>query len=137
MKVVFDTNIYISWIRERKFSDLLLDVRTQKYLSAYVLMELWAGTQTKQNGRIVESLQKAYSKTGRVIGPSDKDFVLVGRFLSSLSGSKNARRRNAGFINDVFIAMGAQSIGATLYTTNSKDFELISSYFERLKVVFV
>lgn len=34
MKVLFDTNIYISWIRDQKYSVLLLDIYTLKYLSA-------------------------------------------------------------------------------------------------------
>ena len=58
MKVMFDTNIYISWVRERKHEELLLKYGTVKYISAVVLMELWAGARTKRASRIVETLQR-------------------------------------------------------------------------------
>jgi len=90
MKVVFDTNIYISWIRDRRFAELLLDVRTQKYMSSFVLMELWAGAKTKNAGRIVEQLQKSYIKADRIIEPARlfttniSDFKLIASKLSGL-----------------------------------------------------
>jgi len=42
MKVMFDTNIYISFIRNKTHSTELLRRGTIKYLSGIVLMELWA-----------------------------------------------------------------------------------------------
>ena len=48
MKCMFDTNVYISFIRDRSYSSELQRRGTVKYLSAIVLMELWAGTKTKK-----------------------------------------------------------------------------------------
>ena len=137
MKVVFNTNIYISWIRERRFAELLLDVKTQKYMPSFVLMELWAGAKTKQAGRIVERLQKPYIKADRIIEPDKEHFITVGQFLSNLPESQNSRKRSAGFINDVFIALSALSIGAKLFTTNISDFKLIASRLPELKILFL
>jgi len=137
MKIVLDTNIYVSWIRERKYAELLLDVRSQKYLSSYVLMELWSGAKTKKASRIVEKLQKPYMKAHRIILPQIDSFVTVGQILSDITGNDKVRLKDAGFINDICIGMNAASIGAHLFTNNKSDFELISTYLKNLKVNFV
>ena len=48
MKVMFDTNIYISFIRNRSHATELVRGGTVKYVSAIVLMELWAGAGTRK-----------------------------------------------------------------------------------------
>jgi len=52
MKVMFDTNIYISFIRNRTHTAELQRRGTVKYLSAIVLMELWAGARTNHQAAI-------------------------------------------------------------------------------------
>ncbi len=49
MKSMFDTSVYISFIRDRSHSSELQRRGTVKYLSAIVLMELWAGSKAKKN----------------------------------------------------------------------------------------
>lgn len=137
MKVVFDTNIYIHWIRERKYSELMLDVYTQKYLSNFVLMELWAGAKTKQAGRIIEKLQKPYLKAGRVITLNTDHFITIGQILSDMPKSQKNKIKNAGFVNDLCIGISALAIGAKLYTTNKADFKIAKSFLPQLKVVFI
>lgn len=137
MKVLFDTNIYIHWIRARKYSELMLDVYTQKYLSDYVLMELWAGAKTKQAHRTIEQLQKPYLKAGRVITLSTDHFITIGQIISDMPNSHKNRIKNAGFINDLCIGMGALTIGAKFYTANKADFKIIKSFLPQLKVVFI
>jgi len=58
MKVMFDTNIYISFIRNTTHSTELLRRGTTKYLSGVVLMELWAGIRNKRGERLLNQLQK-------------------------------------------------------------------------------
>ena len=48
MKILFDTNVYISFIRNRSHSQELQHHGTVKYLSAVVLMELWAVAKSKK-----------------------------------------------------------------------------------------
>ena len=48
MRSMFDTNVYISFIRNRSHSSEMQRRGTVKYLSAIVLMELWAGSRTKK-----------------------------------------------------------------------------------------
>ncbi len=137
MKVIFDTNIYISWIRERKYSDLLLTSYTQKFLSGIVLMELWAGAKTKKASRIIEKLQYPYLKTNRVIILLREDYTVSGQILSDLPSKYKNKIKLSSFINDIFIALNAISIGAVLFTENKYDFEIIKTYLKKLKVRFL
>ncbi len=137
MKVLFDTSVYISWIRERKHSDLLLDVRTQKYLSSYVLMELWAGAKTKQASRLIYKLQKPYIKAKRIVELKASHFITVGQVLSDIPESEKSKSKSAGFVNDIFIALCAIVIGANLYTSNKSDFEYIRSFLPKFKLTII
>ena len=53
MKCMFDTNVYISFIRDRSHSAELQRRGTIKYLSGIVLTELWAGTKDLTINKIV------------------------------------------------------------------------------------
>jgi predicted nucleic acid-binding protein len=134
-KIVPDTNIYIGWIRERKYPEIMLDVHTQKYLSCIVLMELWAGARTRQAGRIVEKLQKPYEKSNRIVVMKFDHYIKTGQIIAALPKNLVEKRKNAGFINDIQIAVSASSVGATLITENRKDFELIGKSLPQLKVL--
>ena len=134
MKVIFDTNIYISWIREGKYPERLLDVRTQKYLSCHVLMELWAGARTKQAARIVGKLQKPYQKADRIVELSGEHYIKAGQLIAALPENISNKKKNAGFINDIHIALSAASIGAVLFTENRADFEIIGKFLPELKI---
>lgn len=137
MKVMFDTNIYVSWIREQRHEDLMLKYGTVKYLSAVVLMELWAGARTKQASRIVETLQKPYLKAGRVIPVTLKNYIAAGQTMSDLPVSYKNMLKSSDFINDIQIALTALSVGATLYTNNKTHFKIIKSLLKTLNVVYV
>jgi predicted nucleic acid-binding protein len=137
MKAVLDTNIYIGWIRARNYPEILLDIHSHKYLSSHVLMELWAGAQTRQAGRIVEKLQRPYVKAERIINLDSDHYITVGQILSDLPLSQKNKAKVAGFVNDICIGIGALSIGATLFTTNKADFKIIHSYLPNLKLSFV
>ena len=67
MIVVFDTNVYISFIRDQSHAAELLQRGTRKYLSAVVLMELWAGARTRRAERLIDRLEKPYVAANRVI----------------------------------------------------------------------
>ena len=137
MKVIFDTNIYISWIRSKEYSDLMLDQYTQKYMSAIVLTELWAGAKSKQAGRIIEKLQSSYIKADRIIPLSFNDSIKAGQIISDFPENLKNKIKTAGFIHDIYVSLTAISIGAALYTENKSDFELIKEYLPKLKVNFL
>ncbi len=136
MKVIFDSNIYISWIRDNQYTDLMLNPYTLKYMSAIVLMELWAGAKNKSNALIVEKLQQVYLKTNRIINFSTNNYINVGKIISEIPNNLKSKITISSFINDIFIAQSAYNIGANLYTENKNDFEIIRKYFKGLKICY-
>lgn len=137
MKVMFDTNIYVSWIRAQKYGDLILKQGTVKYISAIVLMELWAGARTKQASRLIETLQKPYLRAGRVIPMTLKNYIIAGQIISDMPLSYKNMFKKSDFINDIQIALTVSATGATLYTNNETHFKIIKSQLKPLNVVYV
>ncbi len=137
MKVMFDTNIYVSWIREKKHEELILKFGTVKYLSAVVLMELWAGARARRASRIVETLQRPYLNAGRVIPLTLKNYIAAGHLISDLPASHKKLIGTSDFVNDIQIALTALSVGAALYTGNRKHYHIIGSALKSLRVVYV
>jgi len=134
---MLDTNIYIDWIRRQAHEEILLERGTIKYLSAVVLMELWAGAKTRQSSRVVETLQKPYLKADRVVALGPAHFVAMGGLLSAIHPEHKGLIKSSAFINDLQIAVAAASIGAVLRTSDRVHFKIIGSYFKKLRVEFV
>jgi predicted nucleic acid-binding protein len=137
MKVMFDTNIYISFIRNRSHSRELQKHGTGKYLSAIVLMELWAGAKTRKAERLLSQLQKPYMDAGRIVTLKADHYITIGNIYSDLPAEYMELCKRADFMNDVQIAMTALSIGATLYTENVTHFNLIRSMLKQIKVEYL
>jgi predicted nucleic acid-binding protein len=137
MKVILDTNIYIEWIRQRAHSQLMLDCDSRRYLSSVVLMELWAGARTRAAGRTVERLASPYVRAERVVPVRGDDWVAAGQLMADLEHEHRPRLREASFVNDILIALSARSIGATLYTRNRADYEIIGGRIKGLRMEFV
>lgn len=137
MKVMFDTNIYISFIRNRSHEAILQRRGTIKYISAIVLMELWAGVRNKKAERLLNQLQKPYKSANRIIILDVEDYIKAGKVLSRLPEEYNELRKKAGFINDLHMALTVQKIGATLYTENINHFKIIQSISPQFKVDYI
>jgi len=123
-KVVLDTNVYIDWINRGLGEERILGTGLIRYLSVIVVMELRAGARTRGGRAAVDHLVRAYSSGGRLVSPPLLVFERAGSLLRRL---KLAGRevRSAAFVNDVLIALSARSIGATVVTSNVRDFEAI------------
>ena len=137
MRVLFDTNIYISFIRELRHSAEMLRRGTTKYLSAVVLMELWAGARTRAAERVVERLQKPYAGANRVISLTPSQYISIGQFLAGLPSRYGELRKAAGFVNDVQIAFTAVRLGAVLVTEDEQHFEIIRRRIPALRVLYL
>ena len=124
MKVMFDTNVYISFIRNRTHREELQRRGTVKYLSAMVLMELWAGARTRKSERLLYNLQKPYKNAGRII-------------TLNIPPKYGELVKRSGFLNDVQIAVTALSIGATLFTENVTHFDIIHTKMKSLKLEYL
>ena len=137
MKVMFDTNIYISFIRNKTHSTELLRRGTIKYLSGIVLMELWAGSRGKRGERLLHQLQKPYMDAGRIVTLTPDHYIRIGEFFSDLPSMYKNLSKKADFLNDVQIAHTAVSIGATIYTENISHFKIIAKFMNQLKVEYL
>jgi predicted nucleic acid-binding protein len=137
MKVMFDTNVYISFIRNRAHREELQRRGTIKYLSAIVLMELWAGARTRKSERLLYSLQEPYEKAGRIVTLNTGHYITVGQFFSDLPPKYGELVKRSGFLNDVQVAVTALSIGATLFTENATHFDIIHTKMKSLKLEYL
>ena len=137
MKVMFDTNIYISFIRNKTHSTELLRRGTIKYLSGIVLMELWAGSKGRRGERLLYQLQRPYMDAGRIVTLTLEQYIRIGEFFSDLPSMYKELSKKADFLNDVQIAHTAVSIGASLYTENITHFDIIAKFMKQLKVAYL
>ena len=137
MKVMFDTNVYISFIRDRSHAEELQFRGTVKYISAITLMELWAGARIKKAERLVHELQKPYLDARRIVTLDANHYIAMGHFFAGLPRQYDTLVKMAGFVNDVQIAFGAISIGALLYTEDKDHFDIIKNGRKTLRVEYV
>lgn len=124
IKAVFDTNLYVGWMRDGSHEDLMLDREFARYLSAVVQLELRAGTTTTRATRAVDQLVAAYARGGRRLVPAAEVFDQAGTILKRLRSNGREVRR-ASLVNDVLIAVSARVVGATVFTADAADFEAI------------
>jgi predicted nucleic acid-binding protein len=114
-RIVLDTNLYIGWMNQGLYEDLMLGRGWVRYLSAVVQMELRIGASTLPARRGLDKLVRTYQTNGRIVAPDAELFDQAGRVLQRLHATGHEVRR-ASLVNDVLIALSARSLGATLFT---------------------
>lgn len=125
-RLVIDTNVYIDWFNRGRHADLLFLRDTVKHLSAVVLMELRAGAFSLRDRRLVQRVEAAFVKSGRILVPSRAVFVEAGDALRRLQANRGFHIETShSIVNDVLIALSARSIGATVVTQNGDHFQAI------------
>ena len=77
-KALFDTNLYIDWLNAGRHEAALFQRDAVKYLSAVVMLELYAGAFSPRDRRIVHSLVTVFR-----LGRSD-----LGSFRHDLQGCR-------------------------------------------------
>lgn len=127
-KILVDTNIWIDWINQGRYEELLLTKGVIKYLSAIVLMELFAGAYKPSDSRQVNRLVLPFQRTQRIINPTLENYREAGQIMAKLKERDGFQIKKAvGLSHDILIALTARSIGATVLTANRHDFERIQS----------
>jgi predicted nucleic acid-binding protein len=127
-RLVIDTNIYIDWFNTGRHEGILFQRDTVKHLSAVVLMELRAGAFSPSDRRLVQRVESAFEKAGRILVPSRAVFVDAGDALRRLQADRGFRiDASHSIVNDVLIAFSARSIGATVATQNEGDYRAIQA----------
>lgn len=124
-RIVVDTNIYIDWFNAGRHADVLFQPDTVKHLSAVVVMELRAGAVSASDRRLVQRLESAFERAGRILTPSRAVFAEAGDVLRQLAARGLRIEGSHSIANDVLIALSARSIGATVVTQNERDYRAV------------
>jgi len=128
---LLDTGVYVGHWEAGLYSDILSDVRKGFVVrhSAVVLSELRRGARTREAQRLVENL---FRLARTIWEPTAAEWWEAGKLVrqvGDLQGWEAGKRRE--FQNDVLIALTARRHGATVVTTNHRDFALLK---DRLKI---
>jgi predicted nucleic acid-binding protein len=123
--VVFDTSIYIPYFRREAYRSLI-EAQTRRgrnRLSSVVIQELYTGTRSPTDKRLLDELNRAFTSRGYVVTPEHEEWVLAGQLL-------NQYCRRHGFLDprshvaDVLILISALRVGAVLITENVRNFAM-------------
>jgi predicted nucleic acid-binding protein len=137
LKKLVDTNIFIDRFAD---PDLYKDIFLSDgliYLSSVVLMEMRSGAHSKEAVDAVHDIRNHFTRVGRLIVPSFKDYETAGEVIAKLQSAKGYDiKKSASITNDCLLATSARNAGAVFYTQNKRDFQAIQDVFD-FKVVFV
>lgn len=122
--VVLDASVWIPYLRARRYAALIdpLVAAGRVWVHAVVLLELFAGTQTRGDARAVDAIRAAAARLGQLYSPSEEDFVLAGRLLSAYAG-QHGTIRPRDHSHDLLIAIGAARTGSVLVAENRRDMD--------------
>ena len=126
MKAVYDTCVYIDFLRSGKYEDLFYERTAFRFLCPVVAMELRAGANDARKIRDLDYLFRPYSNANRIISITANMYLKAGEIIQKINRSCGGI--SPGLSHDVLIAISATSIGARLYTSNAKDFEKIAKF---------
>ena len=121
--VVFDTSIYIPYFRREAYRSLI-ETQTRRgrnRLSSVVLQELYAGTQSLIDKRLLDGLNHAFTTRGYVLTPEHDEWTLAGQLLN-LYGRRHGFLNPRSHVADVLILVSAFRAGAVLITENVRNF---------------
>jgi predicted nucleic acid-binding protein len=127
-RLVLDTNLYIDWLNAGDHEEIVFLPGAVKFLSAVVMMELFAGAFSVRDRKLLQGLFHTFTKLGRILTPSTAMYREAGDVLRQLQTARGYDLgRSHALANDVLIALSARSIGATVITQNKRDFLAIQS----------
>ena len=121
---LFDSSVLIPWLRSGRYDSLITGAFESRrfILCSVVWMELYAGTQSRDDKRDLDRMVEMLSMIGRVIAPEADDFYTAGQMISYYIrqyGHVQVRDHN----NDVLITLCASRSEAELVTVNKGDME--------------
>jgi predicted nucleic acid-binding protein len=125
---LLDTAIYIDVWESDRHQTALASLRRGAIIrhSAVVLSELYRGART---ATALKRVLELYRLARPCWVPDEGDWHAAGRVLRQLGirdGWEGGRLSQAQ--NDALIALTARKYGATVVTTNRRDFEILASY---------
>ncbi|MCI0415882.1 type II toxin-antitoxin system VapC family toxin [bacterium] len=129
-KHIIDTDLYVDLIRTGKSHSVIREIYVKEipgiHFSSVVAQELLSGVQSALGKRLVRTLLEPFERTGRIVTPTHKVWKEAGDILARIFRiHPEFKSKLPGLVNDGLLAASARSIGATLYTRNRDDFQLI------------
>ena len=129
-KHVIDTDLYVDLIRTGKSHPVIREIYEKEtpgiHFNSVVAQELLGGVRSALGRRLVRALLEPFERAGRIITPTHKVWKEAGYILSRIIRiHPEFKNKLPGLVNDSLLAASARSIGATLYTRNREDFQLI------------
>ena len=134
-RILLDTNVFIDYLRSDRHGEWVWggDVPRFRYLSAVVLFELRVGANTSRRHRAIDRIQATFPPE-RVLAPTPRLFDRAGQLFQRLYRGIVGRDR-LGPANDLLIALTAWQAGATVVTSNVREFRRIAGWLPGLSVV--
>lgn len=135
-KVLLDTNVLIDYLRTGAYEEWVRGRHRHiaRFLSAVVLMELRLGAGSPKRKRAVDRIQSAFPPE-RVLAPTPSLFNRAAELFLQLHGNRPTLSDRLGPVDDLLIALTAWRIGATVVTSNLKEFQRIAGFLPGLSVV--
>ncbi len=129
-KHLIDTDLYVDLIRTGDSHSIIREIYENEtpgiHFSSVVAQELLAGVQSASGKRLVRTLIEPFERTGRLVTPTHQVWKNAGNILSRIFRiHPEFKNKLPGLVNDCLLAASARSMGATLYTRNREDFQLI------------
>ena len=131
-RYIFDANIYIQCMQDRKFALRHEAEYTRRipltFFCSVVVQELLLGCTHDLAMKRVQAFYKPFERVNRIISPLYQDWEetgIIGRKIIRKYPSLKTKR--FALINDILIGLCCRRVGATLVTKNSKDFRIISA----------
>jgi predicted nucleic acid-binding protein len=130
MKVVLDTNVYVSACRSEAsrahFRTTFFPMLPVTFLAAVVAYELRVNAADRPTHHLVQALIGPMERSGRCVTPTFADWIEAADIVTAITGrDRSWRSKVPTLLNDILIALCTRRIGATLFTYNGKDFRLI------------
>jgi len=117
-----DTSIWVPYLRARRYAALVdpLVAAGRAWVHTVALLELYAGTGSREDARDVDAIRAGAQSLGRLYHPPESDFILAGRILAYHT-RRHGRIRPRDHAQDLLIAIGAARTGSALLTDNRRD----------------
>jgi predicted nucleic acid-binding protein len=135
MKVLLDTNVYITALRSQaereRFRATFFPLLPATVLSAVVAFELSVSAANAPTRDLLAEFVSPMEQAGRVVTPNFADWQSAASIISAIARKDASWKSKLPLLlNDVLIALGARRVGAEVVTYNARDFRLIRRHTE-------
>ena len=130
---LIDSDVYVDFLQSGSFHTEIARLYAEHtpgiHFSSVVIEELLAGATSLGEQKNVELLYLPFERASRVVAPNHTHWRDTGNLLARIFREQPSyRSKLPHLVADCLIALSARAIGATVYTRNRADFELIQGF---------